>query len=192
MSIKNDWRACNQMVPFRRVVVGFDLRKNDTLKRIFLTSYNEMVRYEEFLEMHNDYLSAMNIFSCDPSIIPFINIPKNAEIIAFDLPVDYVDKLMQGGVSVPVLTPIDVVEKGWQFLGFDVVDPITQSSGLDGGLFASNLLSDGENKETLVLNKNGLINKSDVALKFSAALDLRIPEHMPFVPCGVWLKNPMI
>lgn len=189
MNIKGDWRACNQTIPFRRVVVGFDLRKNDTLQRIFLTSYNENVRYEEFLEMHDNYLSAMNIFACDPSGIPFVDMPENARIIAFDLPVDYVNKLVQGGVSVPVLTPIDIVEKSWQFLGFDVVDPITQSSGLDETLFVNDSSNDRENREALVLNENGLVDKSDVALKLAAAFDLKIPEHMPFVPCGVWLKN---
>lgn len=189
MSIKDGWRACNQMIPFRRVVVGFDLRKSEDLQRIFLTSYNEVVRYEKFMEMHDSYLSAMNIFSCDPSVIPLVNIPEDARIVAFDLPVDYVDKLMKGRVSVPVLTSFDFVEKNWKFLGFDVVDPITQSSGLDENFLLSNILNSGENKEALILNKNGLIDESDVALKFAVALDLQIPEHMPFVPCGVWLKS---
>ena len=187
--MKTGWRASDQGTPFRRIIVGFDLRKNENLHKFFLTSWNESVRCEDLLEVYANYLSAMNIFSCDPSTIPAINIPKNFDIISFDLPVDYVNKLVQSGVSVPVLSPFEAVAKGWKFLGFDVVDPITQSSGLDSSIFSEASTRDLLRGKSIILNKNGLIDDPDAALKFASALDLRFAEHMPFVPCGVWLKE---
>jgi len=168
---------------FSRAIVGFDFRRKESLPRVFLTSYNEKIRYEDLMEKHEAELSPINMFAVDPSTIKSINLPPDGCIVAFDMPTDYLNNISEGNVSNPPSFPISQLDASWRFLGYDIVDPRTQSSALND----FNILEFPESLSAL--NEFGLINSPDIALKGAAYFDIKIPEHKPFVPCGVWLKD---
>jgi len=171
-----------------RTVVGFDIRKSSSLKNLFLTSYDDDVRYENIYERYREYQSGLNLFYIDPSTISSLIIPLGARIIAFDLPTDSVERLLSGNVSRPQRLPEINIHDGWDFVGFDVVDPMTQTSAFHGFRlpFSKEILIEDN---SLSLNNYGLIGDFRSAMKMAQLFDNLIPEHAPFTPCGVWLKR---
>jgi hypothetical protein len=172
---------------FERTVVGFDLRKSSALNNLFMTSYDDSVRYEEINEKFQAQQSGINLFYIDPSAIPSLTIPVDARIIAFDLPAEFVTYLSSRNVSNPQPLPIINIDNGWEFMGFDVVDAMTQTSVFHG-FNLSISLEEVMEKYSLRFNNHGLIDDMEVALRVAKFFDGLIPEHTPFVPCGVWLK----
>jgi hypothetical protein len=171
-----------------RTLVGFDIRKSSSLNNLFMTSYDDTVRYEDIYEKFQDYQSGLNLFVVDPLIIPSLRIPSGALIIAFDLPTDVVVRLSNGNVSNPQPLPKDDIQDGWSFAGFDVVDPVTQTSvfhGFDLSFSIEKLL----NENLINLNKHRLLSDMGSAQVIANAFDTLIPEHAPFSPCGIWLKR---
>lgn len=172
----------------KRIVVGFDIRKRSSLNNLFMTSYDEDVRYEYiYYELHN-YLNGLNLFFVDPSTIQPLDMPEGAQIVAFDLPDDVVKYLQNGNVSTPYPLPNSDVQDGWNFAGFDVVDPITQTSAFHGFTpeISVEQLCGGEE---LSLNRYGLVETFLSAMKIASCCSEHIPEHAPFSPCGIWLKQ---
>lgn len=174
---------------FERTVIGFDLRRPTSLDRLFLTSYDEGVRYEEVYDRCQNNLSGINLFPCDPATIPSVSPPEEARVVAFDLPRKFVEYLSVGSVSNP--SPLPCVGNSlatWGFMGFDVVDAITQTSALYG---VDRNVADLQGicgQFNFHLNSHGLIDSCDTALQMAAFFDDSIAEHAPFAPCGVWLK----
>jgi hypothetical protein len=173
---------------FERTIVGFDLRKNSSLNSLFMTSYDQSVRYEEINEQFQDQQSGLNLFYIDPADIPSLEVPGDARIIAFDLPTEVVTYLSNGNVSNPQPLPRVNMGKGWKFMGFDVVDARTQTSAFHGFDLAISL-SDVMKKYSFRFNSHGLIDDEEVAVKVAKYFDELISEHAPFMPCGVWLKQ---
>lgn len=188
-TIRSGWRSSALTEKFDRILVGFDLRRRSSLNKLFMTSYDDSVRYEDLNEEHQDQLSGLNLYTSDPSMIPSMTMPLDAVIVAFDLPTNFVRYLSVGEVSNPQNLPSENIDEGWQFVGFDVVDAITQTSGLYGVDWPSSGLSDLLMKLKLKLNENGLLDDADAALKAAIFFDGLIGEHAPFAPCGVWLKK---
>lgn len=173
-----------------RTVVGFDIRKSSSLNSLYMTSYDEDVRYEDIYDEFHDYLSGLNLFFVDPSNIKRLKIPTEARIIAFDLPTDEVEHLLKGNVSNPKPLPNIDILNGWDFMGFDVVDPITQTSVFHG--FTPPIPLKELMKDYFIsfgFNNNELLGDMVSALKIAKACDDYIPEHAPFSPCGIWLKR---
>ena len=171
-----------------RTVIGFDIRKSSSLKNLFMTSYDNDVRYENIYENSREYRSGINLFFVDPSSISSLEFPLGARIIAFDLPTDLVVRLLRGNVSRPQPLPEIDMREGWDFVGFDVVDPMTQTSAIYGfslRFSKENLIEDNH----LILNSYGLIEDIRSAEKMAQLFDDLIPEHAPFSACGVWLKH---
>lgn len=127
-NMKIRWRSSILRAPFERVVVGFDLRKGQSLTTLFMSSYDESVRYEHIYETHADMLSAMGLFS--GNLVEYLaqDMPPDARVLAFDLPAEYVNHLSMGNVSNPWVESMETLRQGWRFMGFDTVDPMTQSS----------------------------------------------------------------
>lgn len=182
-TIRSGWRASVLAERFERILIGFDLRKRASLTKLFMTSYDDSVRYEEINEQHQAELSGLNLYKIDPSTIPSLRMPLDARVVAFDLPTDLVAYLSAGNVSNPQPLPSIKLDEGWQFIGFDVVDAITQTSGLYGVDWPPSGLT------KIHLNGHGLIDDAEAAVKTSIFLDSFINEHAPFSPCGVWLKR---
>ncbi len=171
-----------------RILVGFDIRKSSSLSNLFMTSYDDIVRYEGIYEKFQDYQSGLNLFFVDPLSIPSLQIPQGSLIIAFDLPTDLVVRLSNGNVSNPQPLPKANIQNGWDFVGFDVVDPMTQTSvfhEFDLSFPIEILLK----KYSITFNRHRLLYDIESAQTMVDVFDTLIPEHAPFSPCGIWLKK---
>ena len=172
-----------------RKIVGFDLRRRSSLSCVYMTSFDDKVRYEEINESINLFQSGMNLYSFDPREMPGLTMPVDAVVIAFDLPEDVVDRLLRGNVSNPGPLPQVNIAAGWQFLGFDIVDPVTQTSALYGFDMATGSLEDLLRKEGADRNKHGLIDLASTSYCLAKVFGQSFPEHAPFYPCGIWLQD---
>lgn len=114
----------------QHVVVGYDIRKPSALRAVYMTSYDEDTRYEQIYDQYQERLSGINLFTADPSD-HVEGLHADALVVAFDLPRAYVDLAGEGNVS--VAPSLQTFEKptDWRLLGFDLVDPGTQTSVLD-------------------------------------------------------------
>jgi len=170
----------------KRIVVGFDIRKSSSLANVYMTSYDENTRYEDIYEELRTYQNGLNLFYVDPSDLIPPEVAADARIVAFDLPEDVVQSLLSGNVSTPKPLPKADLKNGWGFIGFDVVDPITQTSAFHG--FTPSIpvvLIDC----IVSFNDYGLLEDFETALKVANYYSDHISEHAPFSPCGVWLKQ---
>jgi hypothetical protein len=154
-----------------------------------MTSFNEKVRYEEISDRFSSFQSGMNLYSYNPREIPVFTMPADAMVVAFDLPEDVVGHLLDGNVSNPSPLPQVNIAVGWQFLGFDIVDPVTQTSALYGFDLATELIDDLLRKQGADRNKYGLIELASTSFALGKYFDQAFPEHSPFSPCGIWLQE---
>jgi hypothetical protein len=178
------WKSSKLEGEFSRRIIGFDIRRN--AENLFMTSYDENARHEDINNQYFDKMSAMNIFNCNPNNFPGIIIPDEARILAFDMPSEFVEILCAGKLSNPGVLPQIDISIGWNFLGFDVVDPFTQTSaihGFDGFWLKFNC------DKNYKINKNGLISNDEDSVKICTDFDILIKEHAPFVPCGIWINQ---
>lgn len=171
-----------------RTIVGYDLRRIKYIDSVFMSSYDEKRRYEELIEENVKYLSPMNLFIKDPALIEAIDLPKDCAIIAFDLPDCFLKNLLSGNVSVPKAVPIRPCCLEWIFIGFDVVDPYTQTSIFDNDSLSVSCKDWVCYRDGFKKTKNGLISDFKQALVLSSRADEFFYEHKPFIPSGVWLK----
>lgn len=78
-----------------------------------------------------------------------------------------------------------IINRGWCFIGFDILD-----EGSISGLMNCGYMND-EKKQLAnfipFLNYYGLFNSFEVAKKFSVESDKRVPEHAPFHIAGIWV-----
>lgn len=172
-----------------RKIVGFDMRRRSSLPFVYMTSFDEKVRYEEINDSFNSFQSGMNLYSRNPREIRAFTMPVDAMVVAFDLPGDIVDRLLRGNVSNPGPLPQVNIAMGWQFLGFDIVDPVTQTSALYGFDLASEFIDDLLREHDVERNKHGLIDLASKSLSLAKYFDQTFPEHAPFSPCGIWLQD---
>ena len=135
---------------------------------------------------HQERLSGINLFTEDPPD-HVENLHADALIIAFDLPRAYVDLAAEGNVSVPPSLKAFERPINWTLLGFDVVDPGTQTSMLD--MLGRNEIKNPPLKNSCI-NVHGLFSTAAEALETVPSLEKMAPEHKPLQLCGVWLKHP--
>lgn len=183
------WDASNLKDGFERTLIGFDIRRPSLSNSLYLTAYDESVRYEEIYEENQNHLSGMNLFWQDPSTIPSVTIPPEARLLAFDLPKEYVACLLWGNVSLPTPSPAGKLNDEWELVGFDVVDAKAQTSGFHGFGVAASKLDDVSVVAGYGLNVYGLVDSTDSAVKAAIQFDSMFPEHAPFSPCGIWLLH---
>lgn len=187
--IRTNWQLSGPHDLSARTVVGYDLRRSSSLIKLFLTSFNDSARYEEINERYRDKQSGINLFYEDPADAKLFKIPADARIIAFDLPTEYVIYLSKGNFSSPEPLPKRFVVADWSFVGFDVVDVLTQASAFHDFDLHDSDISNIASACGINLNKIGLIDNQESAIATAAYFDAHIPEHLPFMPCGVWLKK---
>jgi hypothetical protein len=172
-----------------RILIGFDIRKSGILA-FFMTSYDPSVRHEMIYDDYQAFLNGCNFFYCDPTTIASLKLPSNSYIVAFDLEEKVIKASKNRSYSVldPLPEKVDLAE--WFFLGFDIVDIVTQTSalyGFDGEVFRTFL-----DNHHCVLNQYGLFNDQDQTKMLIKSFDLLFPEHAPFSCAGIWLKQTSI
>jgi hypothetical protein len=188
----NSWNLPRPMNYLDRTVVGFDLRKKSSLSNLTMTSYDENVRFEEInekYEFQHDVQNSMNLFFIDPSKIESLILPADSLIIAFDLPTEFVQTLLNGNISRPSPLPNFQLDGEWFFAGFDIIDPINQMSIFHDFDGIEEKLNFAKQEFNLKLNEYGLVTDLENSIKGSEYFDTLIYEHAPFIPSGVWLKT---
>jgi len=176
-----------QMEPkSQRVIVGYDIRKPSALCAVYLTSYDDDMRYEQIYDPYQELLSCINLFTADPSD-HIESLHADALIVAFDLPRAYVDSAAEDNVSVPPSLQAFERPANWRLLGFDVVDPRTQTSVLD--MLRRHEVRNAPRTHGC-RNLHGLFDTAEEALETLPCLEKMVPEHKPLQLCGVWLKHP--
>lgn len=178
----------NQDQHFDRTVVGYDLRRPESLAAVHMTSYDEKARYETIYDICESQLSGLNLFTVDPTQIHSFRLPEGARVIAFDLPTPYVEATARGNVSVPPMLPWFEEPDNWTFLGFDVVDPRTQMSAVNSYLAECGFCHNAV-ENSIRVNEFGLIDSIEVAESASSKFEKKYFEHAPWIPCGVWLHK---
>lgn len=186
---------------YPRGLFGFDLRLVDDLQIFSKDSTNLMTAslspyvwqtafpeswecYQHELGLFSEYL---DVFVNRHQINNFV-LDNNVVEVAFDIPVEILKNLILYYEVQAISLELICSSDDWLFLGFDVVDPTTLMSGLNTK-FKELLASQLSEKEFIKqLNRFRLFGKVDAAISTSLFLNDLVPEHSPFVPCGVWVK----
>ena len=198
------WSAFSLNTGYERCVIGFDWRISDrkyetmdaphswlfhikNRTKLPATMDNLIWTRPSWAEEEDHLLNGLNLFDYS-TFQRLIDQPTSGFIMtAFDLPCGLVDKIKS--TFQPDNTPIEDVRKNnWSFLGYDVVDTYTQSSGLYSFNWREQEFSNIMSHAPSGLNKQGLIDDVLAAIKVSIYLDSFIEGHAPFAPCGVWVK----
>jgi hypothetical protein len=85
----------------------------------------------------------------------------------------------------------DIVCRGWQFMGYDVVDFRGLISGLKGCGYREPSWSQLRDYFGSTLNEVGLFGDKSAAVQFAETRGLQIPAHAPFVIVGVLTQAPL-
>jgi hypothetical protein len=198
------WSALYLTTDYERCVIGFDWRiydrKYDTMdaphswlfQKKSITNLpasvdNLIWTRPSWIEEKGDFLNGLNLFDYT-TFERLIDQPTlGYVIVAFDLPRGLVDKIQS--TFQPDNRPIeDLIKNNWIFLGYDVIDVYTQSSGLYSFNWSDLEFSSLMDRTPSGLNKQGLIDDVLAAINVSIYLDSFIKDHAPFAPCGVWVK----
>jgi hypothetical protein len=86
-------------------------------------------------------------------------------------------------------TSQQLLEEGWMLLGFDVVDPRTQLSGLHSFELSPAELAQLEVTVRPAISEFGLVANLRSAEASASLLDGIVPEHAPFCACGIWVAT---
>lgn len=188
-SIKLDWSADNLAPNYIKCLVGYDLRRKSTIQTVFLTSDDSNVCYEDLWVQHNEFRYSLNLYSVYPEKMNGFAMPKEAMVVAFDLPLSLAEEINNKNFSASTLSiELVSVKNEWKLLGYDVADAVRQYSAFYGFDWDKDEL-DGILISTAVkLNEYGIVDDQNSAIKLAIFFDKLIPEHAPFAPCGVWLK----
>lgn len=110
-------------------------------------------------------------------------------LVAFDIPTELADGLYSTFGLLPI--PLETVPKEHElsFLGYDIVDIRTQNSAIYSFNWTEDEIKTIFQKLSISLNTCGLVHSVVDALRISSDFDKMIPEHSPFVPCGIWIKK---
>lgn len=111
---------------------------------------------------------------------------NDVALIAFDLPRHLVEEI---ATTFGLNQSAQFSPDEWEFLGFDIVDPRTQSSALYSFEWSRDEMIKHVSALNYSLNGFGLVSDEEQAIRFAIASDKEVPEHAPFAPCGVWRKR---
>lgn len=181
------WSASSLSAVFSRVVIGFDIRQCPQDGKIIATINSEKWPRPENLSSDAADENGLNLFLSVPTELT--RLFPNARPVAFDLPTDLVNSLASTFGLIPL--PLNEVSATgeWEFAGYDVVDPRTQSSAFYSFDWSESELLSLLGRLSLTLNRLGIVDDVDAAIRAAIAFDKEIPEHAPFAPCGVWVHR---
>lgn len=173
------WTAKSLDKDYKRSFIGYDLRIRDEGNSPKTLSPEVWERHACLQDITFDHeINGLNLLVSCEDVIKFAEVAK---LVAFDIPSQLADSISHTFGLRP-LEQIDTpVQGNWKFLGFDIVDPRTQSSALHDfpGCDAS--------IDSVAKNKSGLIDDISQSIILSIESDRVFKEHAPFVPCGVWV-----
>lgn len=177
------WTVKNLSADYKRSFIGYDVRIKDGYVSPKTLSPEIWPKNELLdgisLELETNGLNLLN--SCR-SVSGLLS---SSALVAFDIPEQLANSISHTFGLQPS-EQAEVPKKGeWEFLGFDIVDPRTQSSALYDFPGFDNITN------SVFKNKSGLIDDISQSINLSIAFDLAIKEHAPFVPCGVWIFKAM-
>jgi len=175
MSVAMRWSSETLQAGYARCVVGFDARQPRTEQSPASLSPVAWQRAELDQADDGSFANGFNLFI---AVEPLLALHGGIQVVAFDLPMSLTDVVLSTFGLCPL--PLPSLNE-WSFLGFDIVDPRTQSSAIyDFSMAAAHEIR---------MNENGLIEDEVSAIKAAVLAESMIPEHAPFCPCGVWVKK---
>jgi hypothetical protein len=201
----------------KRVSLGFDLRVNPDLQRENPSQVNQHLipgRRNPISVDAGVWLETEEIESLTEGILPdFANplhLTKSIDLL--------VDACGQRGISTSGLWTVcftsfesnvialeerfgpgyfdnrpkeeDLLSRGWQLVGFDVVDLSGLISGLKGCGYVEPTWSQLRDCFGSALNEVGLFSDCSTASQFAEVRGLQIQAHAPFVVVGVLIQDP--
>lgn len=194
-----------------RKVLGFDVRAslskliddmqhgpvssglNESLCRLTIDGelWPSLVQRDE--EHDEPQLNGYNLFSeLSVNVLAKIAQEEQALRAAFDIAASAYASL-QGtfgaGWNRSGATSKDLLEQRWVLLGFDVVDPRTQLSGLHSFDFSPVERAQVEVTARPAANVFGLLGTLCSAEASAFVLNNIVPDHAPFFACGVWVAT---
>ncbi len=184
----NSQHASSLILGYPRYIVGFDFRIGKQDQDIFPATIDNQVWPRQPIDHASLDENGFNLFDGPIKKITTGRPQINSVLVAFDLPVIFVDALAATFGIVPL--PVNLLSaRAWIFLGFDIIDARTQSSGIYSFDWAEEEFTFIIKKLSLQLNKNGLVDNETNAIKAAIFFDSLVKEHAPFAPCGVWVNR---
>ena len=177
------WTVKDLWADYKRSFIGYDIRIKDGSISPKTLSPEIWPKNELLDDISSDIeTNGLNLLNSCRNVSSLLSL---SALVAFDIPAQLADSISHTFGLQPS-EQAEVPEKGcWEFLGFDIVDPRTQSSALYDFSGFDNITN------SALKNKSGLIDDISQSIKLSIAFDLAIKEHAPFVPCGVWIFKAM-
>lgn len=172
---------------FDRSIIGYDIRKRPfPLKGEDVVITIDMERWKDFDKKYSCMeLNGLNLLYSDSQFLD-----DDFCLVAFDIPSEIARKLSVTFGLKPFSFNKHIDSKEWIFIGFDIVDIYTQVSILysfDGTI--SNKLNKILRSKHIILNKYGILQDQLESIELSQVANELVPQHAPFIPCGIWLKK---
>jgi hypothetical protein len=171
--------------PGDRAVVGFDVRERRVASQWRPATMDSTVWPRIVSAEEDEECNGLNLFNSLGTARKAVA-SENGSIVAFDFPLDVVSAVAAtfgvGKQSLAVLK-----ESNWQFVGYDVADVRTQSSGFYSFEWKHLEWIQFCALNNVAFNRDGLISEHRHAAEIAGQLNREIPEHAPFAPCGVWV-----
>lgn len=123
------------------------------------------------------------LFASLPDLLELVSVSSVGPSRPFDIVAFTVQEHPQ-----PALGPTNPsrLDSGWRFRGYDVVDPWLVS-GLSNCGYMDEERDHLRTRWASHLNRWHLFESLGKARLFCAMSDARVPEHAPFMPCGIWI-----
>lgn len=183
------WSAASLMAGYPRCAVGFDFRVWMQDQRTLPATLDNQVWLRHLVEDSLLEVNGINLFDGPLEQINAVQLPKNSIRVAFDLPAALVNTLASTFGIVRLPLSLLTVDKGWMFIGYDIVDARTQSSGFYSFDWTKAEFASICSRLDLRLNNVGLVDNESLAIKSAIFFDLIVSDHAPFGPCGIWVAS---
>jgi hypothetical protein len=187
--VMGKWSAGSLIAGYPRCIVGFDYRVWMQDQGTFPATIDNQMWPRQAIENSRLEENGFNLFDGPLEKIYAVQPPQDSILVAFDLPVVLVSTLASTFGMVPLPIGQLAAKGSWKFLGYDVVDPRTQSSGFYSFDWTKTEFASMCNRLSLGLNAGGLVDDELLAIKAAVSFDLLVSEHAPFAPCGVWIAG---
>ncbi len=181
--------ASSLIFGYPRYIVGFDFRMGKQDRDTFPATIDNQIWPRHMVDHASLDENGFNLFDGPLEKITAVQPRIDSVLVAFDLPEIFVDALAATFGIVPLPVNLLSASRAWIFLGFDVVDARTQSSGIYSFDWTEEEFACIIKKLSLQLNKNGLVDNEVNAINAAIFFDLIVKEHAPFAPCGVWVNR---
>ncbi len=171
---------------YSRCLIGFDFRERLVAHGKIPATLDPEVWRRVSIQHSAPDENGFNLYDVTPENAL---LSENATLVAFDIPQSLAALLASsfGVVALPIQSAS--ADLGWTFLGYDVVDVRTQSSGFYSFQWTNVERDDLLRRLASPLNPFGLLDSELSAINASRVFDALVKEHAPFAPCGVSVKR---